>query len=528
MLKFLNRKNYQIFLVILVAFQAILELDYLIYGQLDSIGLPRFTTVVHLIVVPSAIVIGFFLFDKNKKRTFIIGSSYLIVLGIYFVMHCTNVMKIRNDLYLPNNFVFDIIDEFIYVYTTVVPYFLIYLFTKTGFTDKQIKWTTLLASSMISIPIFLGNIFVFGKSTYSGNTQANIISWFQGIYETCDPRTLASKFFFAEGNTIGVVLFILLPLLYYYFDKEKNKKSKVGIGCLILIHSLSMIMLSTRIATYGSIICAVAFLAIKLFCTLIMHNTKLSKTTLLFTTCMIILCTAILPYCPAVVNQQIDRSNDKIVLKDNHMIEESKDDVDEKMQQAKTKWDPTLVFQFEVYGIESNLMAAIPSIYYMYWYPYTQDAYFWLDLLFNVPFYERVNGRQIQTLFIQYKWDETPNPTVDHLLGLGYSEMMNGSLILEQDFVQQFYSFGYVGSFLIIGPWIALLVYGIYRVLSNFKTYGTEDILIFACALCCGIAGAWMSGHVLDQLTATSLMAFISSILLLKLDNNLTGDKNEN
>ena len=527
MSKWINRKNYQIFLVLLVALQPFVDLDYLIYGQLDALGLPRLSTVLRFVVIPLAIAVGFFLFDKKKKSTLIAVFSYLGVLGAYFVVHCMNTMAIRNDLYLPHNFVFDLADEFIYVFTMVIPYFLVYLFVKTGLTEKQIKTTVCLSSAIISIPIFLSNLFVFGKSTYVGDTQANFLSWFvPGTYDVYHPRTLASKFLFEEGNTIGIVLFMLLPLMYYYFDKEENKKTKICMGGLILIQSLSMIILSTKVATYGSIICAAVFLAIKFFCAFVMKNSKVQKVTLLFSVAMMLLCAAILPYCPAIVNQQIDQENDLIVLDDSYMINEGKDGVDKELEQAKTKWDPALVYQFEVYGIKSNLMSAIPKYYYMEWYTYKHDAYFWLDMLFNVPFYERVNGRQVQTLFIKYKWSETPNPSKDYLLGLGYSEMMNGSLILEQDFVQQFYSFGYLGWPLIVGPWIAVVLYGVYQVLRRFKEHLRVDILVFACSLCFGLLGAYMSGHVLDEYSSSIFLAFLVGVLLMKL-NKKTGEEHE-
>lgn len=517
MKKILNRNNFQIFLVLLVALQPIVDMDYLIYGQLDALGLPRLSTVLHFVVFPLAIVAAFFLFDNKKKSTLIGVFSYLGVLGAYFVVHCMNVMNIWPELYLPYNFVFDYVDEFIYVFTMVIPYFLVYLFVKTDFTERQIKTTVVLSSALISIPIFLSNLFVFGKSTYVGDTQASILTWFTGIYEIHDPRTMASKFFFEEGNTIGIVLFMILPLMYYYFDQAKERKEKISIGTLIVIQSLSMIILSTKVATYGSIICAVVYLVIKFFCVFIMRNAKLYKSTLIFSAAVMLMCGAILPYCPAVVNMQIDRANDQVVLDDNYMIEQGKDGVGKDMQEAKTKWDPALVFQFEVYGIKSNLMSCIPKYYYLDWYPYKHDAYFWLDMLFNVPFYERVNGRQVQTLFIKYKWSETPNPAVDYALGLGYSNMMNGSLILEQDFVQQFYSFGYLGWPLIVGPWFVFLLYGVYKVLRYFKDNFREDILVFACSLCFGLVGAWMSGHTLDEYTSSVFMAFLIGVLLLKL-----------
>ena len=48
-------------------------------------------------------------------------------------------------------------------------------------------------------------------------------------------------------NTIGIVLFMILPLMYYYFDQANERKEKKSIGVLIVVQSLSMIILPSTI-----------------------------------------------------------------------------------------------------------------------------------------------------------------------------------------------------------------------------------------------------------------------------------------
>lgn len=134
---------------------------------------------------------------------------------------------------------------------------------------KELKLMTCILSASISITILIGDLFVFAKSTYYGYTVGNIFTWFNGIYDAYHPRTLASKFFFNEGNTIGILLFMLLPMLYYFFYKEENKKGKRYLGALIFVQSLSMQMLATRVATYGAVVIPVIFLVLYLFTVLI-------------------------------------------------------------------------------------------------------------------------------------------------------------------------------------------------------------------------------------------------------------------
>lgn len=522
MKKLFNKETFKWIIIVMIIIQPLIELDYLMYDFLNQFGIPRLSTIFRFIIMPLIVIGGFFVFDKNKKRTIIFTTIYGVILGTYFILHTQNAIAIRQDLYLPPNFYFNLFHELTYVMTMVLPYFFMYVIYQASFKDKFVKMISLGISTVISIPILLSNLFVFGHSTYVGYTQANFISWFFGIYETVHPRQLASKFFFVEGNTIGIVLFMLLPILYYYFYKATHKKERIAIGSLIVVQSLSMIILSTRTATYGAILGAVAFLGIYLFCTLIMKNAKFEKLTLIFTVLVITMCGIIIPVSPAIVNQQIDNVNDKAVLDDNYILEEGKGGVSKDLGGAKTKYDPALVYAFEQYAIKSNLLSTVPTMYYMEWYKYTYDAYWWLDLLFNVPFHERVNGRQIQTLFIEYKWSEAPNPTVDYALGLGYSTMMNGSLILERDFVQQYYSFGYIGWILMVAPWILVTLIGAFLVLRHPKKNLRMDVLIFAAAVCFGLFSAYSSGHTLDEFTSSVFMAFLVGILLHKL---LKGDR---
>ena len=117
----------------------------------------------------------------------------------------------------------------------------------------------LFLSGIISIPILIGDLYVFADSTYYGKTVGNVFSWFSGIYSWYHPRTLASKFFFNEGNTIGILLFMILPLMYYFFASAETKKERKKILFLIVIQSMAMQMLATRVATYGAVMMPLIF-----------------------------------------------------------------------------------------------------------------------------------------------------------------------------------------------------------------------------------------------------------------------------
>ena len=70
MKKLFNERSLHICVILAVMLQPLIDLDYLCYDFLNSLGLPRISTVIRFIVLPALILWSFFLRDKNKKKTF--------------------------------------------------------------------------------------------------------------------------------------------------------------------------------------------------------------------------------------------------------------------------------------------------------------------------------------------------------------------------------------------------------------------------------------------------------------------------
>ena len=158
------------------------------------------------------------------------------------------------------------------------------------------------------------------------------------------------------------------------------------------------------------------------------------------------------------------------------------------------------------------MISSIPKMYYMDWYSYKAEPVFWSDLLFTVPLEERLTGRQFQTYFMNVKWGMADSKM--KLFGMGYTPFMNGSILLEQDFIQQKYTLGYLGDLLLAGPWLILTAVGAVFVLLRWKKCMNLEIMVLATSLCCGLGAAYLSGHTLDQFVTTMFMALIAAILL--------------
>ncbi|MCI5773557.1 MAG: O-antigen ligase family protein [Erysipelotrichaceae bacterium] len=511
--KIINEKVLMWAVILLIALQPLIDMDYLIYDFLDQFGLPRLSTIIRFIIIPLLILGTFYLKDQNKKKTVVFGGLYAICLAVYYYFHCQQAVAIYPDLSLTTNFQFNWFQELTYILTLVLPYGVVYCIYNLHFSEKIIKNITYFMSSIIAIPIFLGDVFVFGKSTYYGYTIASFISWFTGIYENNHPRELASKFFFDEGNTIGILMFALLPLLYYFFSKATSKKEKIGVGALILVHSLSMQILGTRVATYGALLLPACFLVLYLFDCFILKNQKIKINVVALAGACTIIFAMILPYTPAIQNQQVDAVND-LALLDNGMADEGREAFTQETEliPGTAEFNQYYIFMFEQYGIKAKYAQSIPTMYYIDWYNYKFDPYFWCDMILNHEVEERVGGRQIQKIFMNYKYENITQG--QKFLGMGYSTFMNGSILLEQDFVQQVYTLGYVGELLCCVPWVLTTLAGAILVLVKWQKLLKLDVMVYAMSVVAMLGAAYTSGHTLDQFVTTIFLAMLVAILL--------------
>lgn len=520
-IKEIKENHLQIMVISIFLLQIIFELDGVIYEFLDQFGLPRPSTLFHMIIIPLMVLIVFIRNENKKRRTTALFGAYFIFLAVYFVLHCINASVIRDELYLTGNFIYSHFQEFTYVFTLVIPYFIIYAFYRADFKEKTILNAILIASFTVSILILAGDIFLFGESTYNPfGTKASIFTWFSGIYDVYHPRDLASKFFFPEGNTLGIYQFIILPVLYYAFEKAKSRKEQLTVLAAIVLQSLAMVVLSTKVATYGTIIIPAASLVVWLLF-VFLKQIRFKAGYFLFCLAMMGAFLMMLPYTPAYVNQQLDTENNFIVSQDKELLQMA---INEGYHENNSIYDPALIYAFEVYAIDGNLMSATPEEYYLYYYDYRHDPQFWWNMLTVVPFEERTNGRQVQRIFNDYKWELTNG--YSKLMGMGYSTFMNGSFLVEQDFVQQKYTLGYLGDLITLGPWIILAIAGMIKILFDFKNKFNYENAMFAMAFCAGIGASYVSGHTLDQYLTTTLLALIAAILIKNIFNRTKGEKN--
>ena len=261
-------------------------------------------------------MIGFFFIDKNKKRSFPFLLGCALVIGIYSVFHLIGMKKL--DIHLPANFRADFKIEIKYILILVLPFLIMYCTYLAQFTKETLNKLVISVSLITCSVIFITNICHVSLGSYGGMTEANFISWFTESYrEGLDPKLLMSKGWYPAANVLGALLFMLLPLLYKVLYEVKRKWPIV---LLIMLHSLCMMMIGTRVATLGVVLVAIAALFSYIGCSVLRLNPFRLKFFMIIIA-MIALTVVVYPYTPAIKYQE---SNTQLIK--NLKEEEEKSD----------------------------------------------------------------------------------------------------------------------------------------------------------------------------------------------------------
>ena len=317
-----------------------------------------------------------------------------------------------------------------------------------------------------------------------------------------------SKGLYHAANVLGALLFMLLPLL---FKVLYELRKKWPIFLLILLHCLCMMMVGTRVATFGALLTAIAALGTYIGCSVI-RLTKFNFKFLLSLGIVSCLLIGIYPYTPAVKYQSFNVQKIK-----NLKNEEEKHNVVNEMStrlealQSNLDEDGKNAVLIAILRENTQLMT-FPSIYYNEIYPIEFDPQFW-NFVVNQPFEKRSDARKLQKLFSDYKWNLMSDE--EKLLGMGFATLSEGRFIIEQDGWRQVYTMGLTGAVLFISPYIILILASIVNALRRFRTVVNFSNLMLLLSTIVGLGAAYYSGHVLDEMFTNLYLGFITVTLFL-------------
>ncbi|WP_252897799.1 O-antigen ligase family protein [Amylolactobacillus amylophilus] len=174
-----------------------------------------------------------------------------------------------------------------------------------------------------------------------------------------------------------------------------------------------------------------------------------------------------------------------------------REEMQQQPKQAKRLAQNYLDTHFDVRGTYGNVVSATNPI----------DKYpeLWIDVLtWNAP--DQVNFRKIEKANVDLLKQQIV-PPVRLLLGISFVRINFFIFNYERDFINQFYTLGLLGIVLFILPFVLLCLYLAGKFCFKKQNWTVENFAyFFSFALFFG--AAYLTGNVLDSITAGSLVAF--------------------
>lgn len=463
-------------LLIFLCIQPILDC-YILYSD-EVINFFHFspTTILRMLIIAFLFCVLFFnkKNKKNRKIIYIYGGLTIV----YTILHHLVTSGLDNSGY--PTFAYSIVTELFYIIRMLLPIAVIYLTYILKPTKDEFIKLFLIVGAITSVIIVGSNLLEISLASYGGGTiKGNIFDWF--FSNKYGSRDLASKGWFNSANQISGLMFILLPICVYSLF-EKITKPRVTVVILLVI---SMIMLGTRVASYGWLLIIIMMLILYLFFTFIIKNIKFEWKKIV-TIILIMIFGIFLMLNAPIVSINIDHHESS----------------EEELQKMRDDDVPTL----EMLGY-----IGMNEVYYKEIYPYEDHEEFWEYVVDDVSPTQRVgnrNSQQLVTNDVAKTYENFPRS----LFGLGYSRFISAKLYLEKDFAIHFYTIGIIGIILLLLPYVFIAIYGLFKSIKN-KKFSLFIVTVLA-ILVLPLGVSYFSGHIVDELIISLYLGFIGGYIL--------------
>ena len=413
-----------------------------------------------------------------------------IIIIIYGIFHIINTYNFNLSL-IPKSTHNFIVETYYIVRVYILPLLLmIILFeNKKMFNRKYYLNIMKYLVIMISGQIILLNLCGFSYSSYASGPsqyQINSSSFVDVFNYKGDYKNLFTVGLFSSANQISIILFMLQAInIYnlYLYPKIKNL-------LLLLIQSISMIIIGTKIAAAGSLIVLIVSLAMYYFFVILKKEKHNFKYSILHVSSIIIISLIFL------ISPFIKFYTEKIPgtgFKNDLSVEEIETIRDKIYDDnlSEKEMVEVLVENPEVFKIS-------PIFYNMY--PVENDLEFWITIANRD---RRINNNyRILKNDIMERIMEKNNNKYDKLLGMGYTI---GTMDMEKDYVYQYYLFGIFGLIVLIGVYIFFYFYNILKIFK--KSYFNYNFCITLIPPFLGLVACYLSGHLFGWVSPMLILA---------------------
>lgn len=436
---------------------------------------------------------------EKQGRSTVKYIVYFALIGLYLILHSINIHQFDQRLF-PGSSV-NFITETYYIFRVyIIPLLLLCIIWQNGIEDKTFYLAAKIVVLTLSGIIVATNLLGISLVAYSVDNQwikGGFFSWF-----TLDPtqsqsqlQLYTSKGWFYSANQISALLFSLSPIIVL----ETIRKTTLPHVLLLCLQVISMVMLGTRTASIGCILVIGAMLVIAVF----LHLVKLEKVRLLRVVPVLLLAAVLggtLNYFTPV--QQGKRA-------ESQKAPEDRPNADISVDEIENNGGAPGIYSFADY-LDKYAYNYYINPWFLDIYPVSADQEFWKAVV-SRDRNLNVNNRVFKQEMLE-RITQRNNRWQDRLVGIGYTTNVPYT---ERDYVYQYYIFGVLGSLLLMGPFIAALLYAAYKILRNLKKKLTLENCAVGMALSCMLTMAYLSGHVFGIVINMLFMSLYAAKLLL-------------
>ncbi len=496
-------------LIIFMALQPILDMIMSLLGSnIEIVGVSAVTFFRFAVVFVLLCIVVFKEINKKSTKLFLI---YAGIIAVYAIFHHINASTFSVKLAQAD---YNALGELMYLARMCVPIAILYLVYMLKPNYKDVKRVVVFSAFVISFVIIVTNLFKVGFIAYNvENTtiHGTMLDWFKGNPKGYEWYVLSCRGLFQSTNQMSGIVLMLCPLLTYICLVEK----KIGYWCILAMHLVAMINLSTRIASIGGVAVFCGIVAIYIVEKIIHKQIDFKKViknnTVCFVAC-VILVSAVLAYSP--ISMRADKGgmfNDLIMNgqpPDNDSEEPPKDFVESELPE-----DPEERKQYMIDYIEANLYGAgIQDLYIKNSYPYTDDAEFWYNIIKYVPESERYGNRNMRGYLIDRIFERDDRVSND-LLGISYTR--SSSFVWpERDIETHLDSLGIIGTFIFLGPYFLILIFGIINFFKKFKDSLYLKKVVYLITAGIGVLASYLSGHIMNEIFPALVLSFVCGLVI--------------
>lgn len=489
-----NAKLKQIAKTLLIAFvilQPVFDIYMCLFDEkIQIMGMSLATVLRFLMVFVMTAAVVLATVKTKLTKGFLV---YLGLVGIYAVFHHFNAIGFTVPL---ANATYSAVSELFHLARMAVPVALIYviLHLKPGYKDVRLMVVS--ACTIIASVILVSNLFCFGHIAYSLDkitVEGNMFSWF--TQSDAPWWALTCRGLFQWTNQLSGAMLINLPFLTYVALKEK----KTSLWVLVALYVISMLNLGTRIASFGGLAIVVGMVILHVI-EHIIHK-KDYKTELKNACCIAVAFVIMLPvfaFSPIMGRAGSSSLFEDIIVDPNGSQNSTSE------APGTTEKDPVGDIDFSRLSQEEKVQILTDSLstagvndVFIKAYPLGEDTDFWIDLIFDTPLQERAGNRKMRALVIERVLERDGRFT-NTLLGISHTR--SSSLVWpERDIETQLDSLGILGFLLFVGPYFAVLAFGVWKFFKGVKNHLKISYCVYLLSAGLGVAASYFSGHIMNE-----------------------------